>query len=452
MRLDLLKPFCAAALAVAGGLASLAGAQNLPAPDIAPARHIQFTPQQGTAWYVDGSADGQAWHEVAGPFFATGAVVDQLVPAGADTQFQLRYVDPATVGHAPVTVDGHSVRMERAGGLVEVVFMNAVRGFIRIEGGHMRSFTYVWLKKSPDEGEAVLSGLDGTFTLLRLKFSDGQLGRWGMEDIPSPADAAKIAVTLDAGAFTFREGRFRRGLKRSVLPATLTGSGMALNEGGLITHLHFATGSSVNLTTPNGNQAGGTYAYDPENTTRGRLDLQIANGAPLGLGLDLTAPGVGRFEEILPPGAPAEASPRFGTFTLPEQQEPSDSGDCPPDDLAGLSFTINDSSPCTLTFHGDGTGVQTKEVEGALEVTHFTYSYSQTGGNSASVAVTFSGAGGDLVDDYQMDFNSDCSGRFDRDSSANGSFTGSESGSFAPGGVGPAAGLLPGGTPQGLGL
>lgn len=420
-------------------MASRAGAENLPAPEIAPARHIQFTPQPGTAWYLDGSADGQAWHEVAGPFFATGGAVDHLLPAGADTTFKLRYVDPATVGHAPVTVAGHSVVMERSGERVEVVFMNAGRGFIRIEGGHLRSFTYTWQKKSPDEVEAVLSGEDGTFTLLRLRFSDGQLGRWGMEDIPSPADAARIKETLDAGAFTFREGRFRRGLDHAALPGVLAGSGMALNEGGRITHLRFVDESAVVLTTPDGNEVGGTYTYDPENATHGELHLELTGGEALDLALDLTAPGMGGFEEILPPGAPAEVPQRAGTFTLPEDQEPPANDDCPPDDLAGLSFTINDSSPCTLSFNGDGTGVQTKEVDGAFEVTPFTYDYSPTGGTSAGVAVTFPGAGGDLIDDYQMDFDNDCSGTFQRDSSANGASTGSESGTFGPGGL---AGLL----------
>ncbi len=444
-----LRLFRAAFLAVAGGMASLAAAQNLPAPEIAPARHFRFTPEPGTAWYLDGSTDGQAWHEVAGPFFATGAAVDHLLPAGADTQFKLRFVNPAAIGHAPVVVDGHSVRMERSGEPVEVVFMNAVRGFIRIEGGHMRSFTYSWLKKSPNEGEAVLSGLDGTFTLLRLKFSDGQLGRWGMEDIASLQDAARIKETLDAGAFTFREGRFSRGTKHASLPKTLAGSGMALNEGGLISHLHFATESAVTLTAPDGNTAGGTYAYDPESATHGELDLDLTDGQSLGLGLDLTAPGVGRYKEIIIPGAPSGGIPRNGTFTRPEEQEPGPNDDCPPDDLAGLSFIINDSSPCTLSFNGDGRGMQTKEVDGALEVTHFTYSYSQTGGTSGSVAITFPGAGGDLVDDYQLEFRNDCSGNFDRDSSSNGASTGSESGTFGPGGL---AGLLLGGNPPGLGL
>ena len=449
MRIVIPRLFRAAVLAVGTAVASLAGAQNLPAPDIAPARHVRFTPQPGTAWYLDGSADGQAWHEVAGPFFATGAAVDHLQPAGAETLFRLRYVDPATIGHAPVTVEGHSVVMEQSGERIEVIFMNAARGFIRIEGGNMRSFTYDWLKKAPDEGEAILRGLDGTFTLLRLKFSDGKLGRWGMEDIPSPQDAVKIKETLDGGAFTYREGRFRRGLKHAALPGTLAGTSMAFNEGGQLTHLHFTSETTVVLTAANGSIVQGTYAYDPENATSGELNLHLTGGPSLDLSLDLTAPGVGRFEEIFSPDVPGGVIPRSGTFTLPEEQNPPVNPDCPPDGLAGLTFVINDSSPCTLTFNGDGTGVQTKEVEGAMEITPFTYDYSRTGGNSASVAITFPGAGGDLIDDYQMEFDDDCTGSFQRDSSANGAATMSETGTFGPGGI---AGFFPGDAPRGRGL
>ncbi len=451
MRIVILRLFRAAILAVGTAATSMAGAETLPAPEIVPARHVRFTPQPGTAWYLEGTADGQAWREVAGPFFATGAAVDHLLPADAETQFRLRYVDPATIGRAPVTVEGHSVVMEHSGKRVEAVFMNAARGFLRIdgEGGNMRGFTYVWLKKAPDEGEAILSGLDGTFTLLRLKFSDGQLGRWGMEDIPFPQDAANVRETLDGGAFTYREGRFRRGLQHAALPGTLKGSGMALNEGGQLTHLDFTSETEVILTAATGRSVQGTYAYDPENITQGELNLHLTDGPVLDLSLELTSPGMGRFEEIFSPGVPGGAISRSGTFTLPEEQSPPANPDCPPDGLAGLSFVINDSSPCTLTFNGDGTGMQTKEAEGATEFTPFTYDYSRTGGNSASVAVTFPGAGGDLIDDYQMEFDDDCSGSFQRDSSANGAATVSETGTFGPGGI---AGFFLGGTPPGLGL
>ena len=84
-------------------------------PKIAPAHHFQFTPQPGTAWFLDGSVDGHTWGLQAGPFFATGAPVHHFQPRGTEKQFRLRYVNPATIGHAPVVLSGTSVAMEKAG-------------------------------------------------------------------------------------------------------------------------------------------------------------------------------------------------------------------------------------------------------------------------------------------------------------------------------------------------
>jgi hypothetical protein len=432
--------FCTVAFAAGMPAALTAGVELRRAPDIAPARHLRFTPQPGTAWYLDGSTDGQTWNQLAGPVFANGGAVDLFRPATElGVKYQLRYVDPAAVGHAPVTVAGTSLVMEKSGGPTEVVFMDALRGFLRIDAEHARGFTYLWKKKSPDEAEAILHGLDGTMTLLRLKFMDAGLGRWGMEDIPSEAAAALVGETLDAGAFTFRKGRFTRGSKRAQLPLDLAGGSMVLNEGGHLTHVNFTGATAAVLLTEDGNSTLASYAYDPEDDVRGRLHLTPLTGPSMDLGLNLKAAGAGDFNDFVPP---AGQSPRSGTFTLPEDQQPPNDPDCPPEDLAGLSLIINDSSPCTLYFNAGGTGVQTKEINGALQVMRFSYTYSRTGGNSASVAITYPGAQSDLIDDYDMDFDDDCTGSFQRDSYADGNSTASTGGTFGPGGG--AAGGFPG--------
>lgn len=449
MRPSLSPLFCAAAIAAGGSLVPSSGAQNLQGPEIAPARHFQFTPQPGTAWFLDGSTDGLAWHEAAGPFFASGGPVNHLQAYGAASQFKLRYVDPATVGHAPVSVAGTSVLMEHHGGPIEVNFLNEARGILRIDAAHARTFTYTWLKKSPDGAEAILSGLDGSFTLLRLKFVDSQLGRWGMEDIPSPEEAALIGETRDTGAFTFREGRFSRGSANARLPSDFSGGSLVLNEAGTLTHLKFTGAGNLVTTTEDGLQLTGNYAYDPIDFSHGSLELNLHNNLPLKISLDLNTPGVGTFKEVFPPDAPPGARPRDGSFTLPEEQAAPENPDCPPADLAGLSFVINDSTPCTLTFNPGGTGMQSKEVNGALQITPFHYSYSRTGGNSAAVAITYPGAGSDLIDDYEMNFKDDCSGSFGRDSYTGGESAGSVEGTFGPGGR---AGAFLGDSPPGLGL
>lgn len=436
--------FLAAALVYA-----LPQAEAQQKPSIAPAKHLQFTPQPGTAWYLDGSADGQAWTQQAGPFFATGATVDHFQPAGPANQFRLRYVDPATVGNAPAAVAGTSVVMEKAGEPVEVVFMNEVRGILRLDENHARSFTYTWTKTGANEGEAILKGFDGKLTLLRLKFSDRELGRWGLEDIPNTAAAARITQTLDSGAFSFRAGRFRRGQSKATLPGGLTGRSMILNEGGRLTHLKFDTGSTATVTTAKGQVLESTYAYDPQNNSLGTLHLRLLNMAPLGLRLELNSPGTGTFSDLSQVAGQTPA--RNGTFTLPDEQTPPTNPDCPPDSIAGLSYflLIAETSPCSLTFRADGTGYVSKEVEGSLQVTPFSYSYHLTGGRSAKVSLIFHSDTQDIVDDYDMTWKDDCTGEFDRSSFVNGNSTGKLEGSFSPGGL--AAGLGAA-TPPGLGM
>lgn len=442
-----LSRFLSAAALAAAGLTVPVQGQSLPAPGIAAAREFRFTPQPGTAWMVQGSVDGDAWQDVAGPFFGQGETVRHLQPAG-DTarQFRLRYVDPAATGHAPVMAGGFSLLMEHQGRAQEVIFMNAARGILRIDDAHARSFTYTWTKTAPDRVEAVLSGLDGTFTLLRLEFAAGAVGRWGMEDIASPQAARTITQPLDSGIFTWREGRFRRGEEEFALPLLLDGRSLLLNESGSLTRLHFTSATTVNVVTASGSAQQGTYAYEPNSLVEGRLHLNIGNLAPQAFDLEARAPGIGRFNED---GITVGGTPRTGTFTFPDDQDAPVNPNCPPLSLAGQSYVINDSSPCTLSFNADGTGTQMKEVNGVMEVTHFAYSYSRTGRNSASVAITFTGIGGDLIDDYSMDFDEDCAGAFSRDSYADGSSAGSENGTFGPGGL---AGRFFGGTPPGLGL
>jgi hypothetical protein len=208
----------------------------------------------------------------------------------------------------------------------------------------------------------------------------------------------------------------------------------------------------LELTAPDGTRLTGTYSYDPVSTVRGSLSLNFADGPSLDLDMSLTAGGTGKFKEIPAtqgdPGGGGSA-PRNGTFTLPEEQAPPPNPDCPPPGLSGRSFFVNDdSSPCTLTFNSDGTGVQEREVNGSIEKTYFNYSYSRTGNKSASVSVTFPGAGSDLVEDYDMDFEDDCTGKFHRDSYADGDRAGSSAGTFGPGGL---AGRSPGAGEPGLG-
>jgi hypothetical protein len=306
-----------------------------------------------------------------------------------------------------------------------------VRGILRLDDSRARSFTYTWTKTSPHGGEAILSGLDGTTTLLRLDFRDASLGRWGMEDIPGPAAASLIGQTIDAGVFSFREGRFRRGQELAQLPGDLTGKSLVLNEAGQLTHIRFTDPETAVLNTGDGTLLDAGYSYDPESSAAGKLRLEIPGLDPLRLKLDLQNAGVGRFEDApLTAGLPSE---RTGTFSLPDEHEPPLNPDCPPPSVAGLSLLIRDSAPCTLTFLADGSGRITKNINGAVQMTPFFYSYSCTGGRSARISLTFAGGAGDAIDEIDMTWNDDCTGEFKRSSFANGTAAGQGAGTFAPG-------------------
>lgn len=418
---------------------------------IAPARHFQFTPQPGTAWYLDGTTDGANWSVVAGPFFPTGsgAAVDHFQPAGEKKEFRLRYVNPATIGPAPVVLSETSLAMGKSGKLVEVVFISATRGFLRLDETHAGSFIYTWTKTAPDEGEAILTGRDGSLRLLRLKFKDGQVGQWGMEEIPYREAAARITQTLDGGDFSFYDGRFRRNPDTARLPGSLTGRSMVFNEGERLTYLKFTGDETLTVTTPKGGTVAATYSYDPETEKAGALHIDFPGVGPIGFRLNLDGPGRGKFTDI--PADAGQPASRSGTFTTPEEQEPQPNPNCPPTSIAGSTYLVRDSATVILTFLTDGSGYSSREENGVVKVVGFYYHYKSTGAGTAKVSLVFPGGTGDAVDDYEMTWSDDCTGKFKRESFVNGNkdSVNSTSGDFTP--TGGAAGFG-GGPPPGLGM
>ena len=76
---------------------------------------------------------------------------------------------------------------------------------------------------------------------------------------------------------------------------------------------------------------------------------------------------------------------------------------------------------------------------GETKVEPFTYDYQRTGGSGANLNITFPGAGSDRIDDYDMEFDPNCEGSYDRNSYKDGISSGSGGGDFTPG----RAALLP---------
>ena len=308
-------------LSLTTGLSVLAGAQTLPAPDVKPAQHFQFTPQPGTAWMLEGTADGGTWLDVAGPFFANGRATDHLRPAGKELGFRLRYIDPASVGLAPVTVPaGRTLLMEHQGKAREIIFIDATRGILRLDDAHARTFTTAWTKTAPDAAEAILSGADGSFTLLRLEFLAAGLGRWGMEDIPSAESAAMIKETIDAGGFSLNDGRVLHGTDHAALPSDLTHRRMALTEAGEISILEFTGPDSITLRRGTAPVQQGTYSYDPEDVRTGQLTLNLEGKPQVDFRMEMLTPATGTISQQ--GGGNGRTPLHSGTFNLPNSPTP----------------------------------------------------------------------------------------------------------------------------------
>jgi hypothetical protein len=413
------------AVCLLAGLTRTAVAQQLPETVIKEARRFQFIPQPGTAWMIEGSGDGMAWHDVAGPFFATGKPVDHLMTRGMEKSYRLRYMDPATTGPAPLSPAGQTLTMEHQGQARELIFLDATTGIYRLDDFHARTFTFIWTKPAADRAEAILSGTDGSFTLLRLEFHAAGLGRWGMEDIPSPAAAAQVKQTIDSGGFALTAGRVLRGEENILLPQDFNGRRLLLNESGQLSILEFNGADAVTRLVTGQPAQTGSYTYDPESNTSGLLTLTLPGMPAGGFTITLNTPATGRM--VQNGGQP----PRSGTFSLPGEA-PGAPVHCPPLSLAGRSYIFADSAPCTLVFYANGEGVQKKDRNGVTEVTHFRYLYSRTGGAKATVAISFPGAAGDLVDDYELDFKDDCTGNYKRSSYAAGLDAGRRNSTFSP--------------------
>ena len=401
-----------------------------------PGRRLRIPAAPGTAWQLERSVSGGGpWEPVGEPRFGVAGevVIDDFGLEPGGQRFRAVSVDPAAVGDAPVRGAGLTALLVRSGGShSEVVFMSATDGFYRLDEQHARTFAYRWLKTGPQAAEVILSWSDGTHSLLRMELQTKTSGRWGMEPLADPAGAAAVGETGDGGLLQLVTGRIRRNVAAE-LPADLSGREMLLDEGGMVTSVHFGDGHRARLRSPGAAEREVEVVYERENAARGSLRFEPVGWQIL---LEMNAAGVGSFQEqtvAAPQGQAPPFVPRRGVFTTPVERPPVPGGDCPPESLGGRSYVVHGSTVCTLTFKADGTGTAAKEVNGSLEVTAFTYAYARTGATSASVALTFPGVSRDLIDDYQFDYAGDCAGKFRRDSYASGGSAGVTAGTFTAG-------------------
>jgi hypothetical protein len=133
-------------------------------------------------------------------------------------------------------------------------------------------------------------------------------------------------------------------------------------------------------------------------------------------------------------GFPPGTLPKTGTFNVPTAPVVANSTTGPPKSLTGKTLQINGDEPVTLTFNGDGTGTATRTDNGSVEVTPFTFDYSPTDDDEASLTLTFPGALTDRVEDYDLEFSPNGAGSFRGSTYEGGELSRSTSGTFDPAG------------------
>lgn len=432
----ILRPFL---LLLLGGGAALP-AQDLPAPTIRAAQEFSFPTADGAVYTVEGSADGKTWTPLAGPIFGDGSLARSLVgPAGtAPPLLRARAVDAAAYGPSTPQLGGKTLVLNDQGRARQLIFFPSIqgvrRGVLKTDAAHARSFLWQARRTSGNKAVAELRYFDGTTSEVDLSFSNEQLGSYQMRDL----DQAGVPQGTEGGGFSLHAGRIRDAPSDAVLPATLAGQSLLLEEGGLVTRFDFAADGSVGLFRPDGSTELRRFQFN--RTAPGQAELRVEALGGLGAiyQLQLSTQATGKYERMPLPlsggGFPSGFLPRPGTFNVPTLPVVANSTTGPPRSLGGKVLQLNGEDPVTLTFHSDGTGTATREEEGSVEVTPFSYNYAPTDEDEASLALTYPGAQTDHVEDYNLDFSDPSSGTYRTSKYNGGELARSSSGSFNTGG------------------
>ena len=410
-------------------------AQGLPAPEIRPLMQYQFPTAESAAYLVEGSHDGQTWTTVAGPVFGDGGMARSILPDASFPQWRVRVVNTASYGPATTQLGGKTIILNDQGRARQLIFFPAVqggvrRGVLKTDADHARGF--VWKVRRTDGAAATveLTYWDGTSSTIGLNFSNSQLGVYQMRD----RDPGGVVQVTEGGGFSLHPGRIRDDPHEAVLPAAIEGQSLLLEEGGAVTRLDVGTDGNVSLVRPDGSTVTRQYHYARKMPGQAELRLE-SHGVPGEIyQLQLTSQATGSFNRmplplpgnVLPPGT----LPQAGTFNVPTGPVVANSTTGPPRSLNGKVLQLNGDDPVTLTFNSDGTGTATRAENGSVEVTPFTYDYSPTDEDEASLALTFPGALTDRVEDYDLEFRGHAGGSFRGSSFEGGERASSTTGTF----------------------
>ncbi|MDB6071152.1 MAG: hypothetical protein JWL81_2323 [Verrucomicrobiales bacterium] len=436
-------------LLLSGGIVSRVSAQNgtaaVPALEIKNGVEYEFQSVDGAAYLVDGSVDGVSFNQVAGPIFGDGTKMKAILPpaaAAGQRQFRVRMVSATPFGPATTLLGGKTVALNDGGRLRQVVFFPSIqgvrRGMLKSDATHARSFTWKVKRTTGSVAEVELIYFDGTTSTLELNFSNGLLGAYQMRD----RNLEGQVQVLESGPFSLHTGRLRDRVEEAVFPTTLAGQNLIFEEGGAMTRLDFGLDGTVNVNRPDGTTDNYHYIYDRNSADEAELKLEGTPELPGEIiQMDLSSQSTGNFNRLpqaLPGGGGGgggHTGPlQTGTFNIPTVPVSVNSTSGPPRSLDGKVIQIGGDKPVTLTFNSDGTGTATEEEDGSVEVKPFTYNYSPTDDDEASLALTFPGAQSDRVEDYDLQFGPNASGSFQSSTYEGGELANSSSGSFNTGG------------------
>ncbi len=435
-------------LLVGTGVVRSVAAQGEPRLDIKGATEYEFPTTDGAAYLLEGTVNGQTWTTLAGPIFGDGKAARAMLPPAAAGQRQLRVrpVSASSYGAATTQLGGKTLVLNDNGRARQLIFFpssqGSRRGFLKTDATHARVFEWQVRRSAGSLVTVDLKFFDGTSSRVELTFSNGLLGAYQMRD----QNTAGIAQVTEGGGFSLHTGRIRDESHEAVLPTTLGGQSVLFEEGGTISRYEFGTDGLVILHRPDGSVE--THPYQYSRSAPGQAEVRVGPGTSNEPGqpdqpgqmiaLSANSQATGSSERMPLPlpggGFPPGTLPKTGTFNVPTAPVVANSTTGPPKSLTGKTLQINGDDPVSLTFNGDGTGTATRTDNGSVEVTPFTYDYSPTDDDEASLALTFPGALTDRVEDYDLEFGPSGAGSFRSSTYEGGELSRSTSGTFGPGG------------------
>ena len=423
--------------------ASIAGGwtvrgESLPAPGIKARTSYEFATVDGAAYLIEGTQNGETWVTLAGPVFGDGLTAQAMLPADAARyrQFRVRPVSATAYEPAITALGGKTIALNDNGKARQLILFassqGVTRGILKTDAGHARSFVWKAKRTSESNVSVSLQFFDGTTSAVDLKFSNGQLGTYQMRD---RSLSGRIQV-LEAGIFSTHSGRIRDNPGQAVLPSVLLGQNIGFEEGGDLTRMFFSTNGNVVISRPDGTTDVQQYSYEVKSRVLADLKVEGPGQPAQNYQMGLDSQATGNFNRVpMVGGVPIPNSPpQPGSFNVPTGPVVPNSATGPPKSLEGRVLQLNGDQPVTLTFHGDGTGTATREEDGSVEVTPFTYDYAPTDEDEASLAITYPGADSDRVEDYDLDFDGTFSGSFQGSIFEGGELAHSNSGIFNTGG------------------